>query len=184
MAKVARARVLAVVAVYVLLAGCDAGGKAAPPAPSPSASRAPERPAALAGGVCQLWDYPMVEGVLGVRFTVAVATQLDTTQTCLIQVDASDPSLALSASPTRADADVYAKTVVPKGATAVTGLGKAAYRIAVPPAGAGPAVEVGWLSPKGWLYVLRYTAPAGTPPADLAPLGDKLVELGKRLDPA
>jgi hypothetical protein len=73
--------------------------------------------------------------------------------------------------------------VPPKGAAPVDELGKVGYTVTLAPdAGAGPAVEVGWLSGNSRILVLRYRCPAATGPDDVGALSPKLVALAKKID--
>src|SRR5947207_5288759 len=131
-----------------MLSGCTgpaAGaprGVAAPPSPT-------REPAESAGGACLLLSYDEVAGAVGVDFAISAASSSGDTYTCVLrQVADPLPDLALSVSPTLADAGVFTKSVVPKGAATVTDLGKAGYSRTLPGSatGAGPGAEVGWLS--------------------------------------
>jgi hypothetical protein len=178
-----------VVAVTLGLAGagCAASAAGSPrtaaasPAPSPS-----RQPAEGAGGACQLVNYEQVSAALGVTFEVAAASSNGDTYTCVLQrVDHDLPDLSLAVSPTLADPTVFKATVVPKGAATFTDLGKIGYSMALPAAdGAGPGVEVGWLSGNQRLMSLRYRSPAGTAPDTAAALTPKLVALAKKIDQA
>ncbi len=176
----------AAVALGLSGAGCaaSAAGSARPVAsPSPSPSR---QPAEYSGGACQLMNYEQVSAALGVAFEVAAASSNGATYTCVLQrVDGGLPDLSLAVSPTLADPTVFKSTVVPKGAPTFNDLGKVGYSAAVPAAdGAGPGVEVGWLSGNQRLMSLRYRCPAGTDPAAAEALTPKLVALAKKIDQA
>jgi hypothetical protein len=131
-------------------------------------------------------NYEQVSAALGVAFEVAAASSNGDTYTCVLQRgDGGLPDLSLAVSPTLADPTVFKATVVPKGAPTLNDLGKVGYSVAVPAAdGAGPGVEVGWLSGNQRLMSLRYRGPAGTDPAAAAALTPKLVELAKKVDQA
>lgn len=161
-------------ALLVLLAagGCT---RAAAEPPRSVAPVATQWPASVAGGACQLLDYDGIADALGVRFDVAAASRQGSTNTCVVQRGEADrPDLVLAVTKTTADAAIFRSTMVPKGAQAVTGLGKAAYRARV----GGPGVEVGWLSGDGRLITLRFTAAPGKQPVAV----DALVALAKKVD--
>ncbi len=183
------ARRVAVILLGVLaLAGCGPtrGRAAQPSTPAtpqdaiPSMGNPP--PAASAGGACKLLDYASVARATGTRFNVAAAGDSGPADSCVLQLlDSRYPDLTLSVVPSKADAYVYARTVRPKGATRVSGLGDTGYSRTLPPVGAaGPAVEVGWLSDDGRIMSLRYTCALGGTPA--AGLTSGLVALAKRVD--
>ena len=67
------------------------------------------------------------------EFDIAAASQSGQTTTCVVQSEQADlPDLTLTISKTSADADVFKSDVVPdKGATAIKGLGLAAYQAPV-----------------------------------------------------
>lgn len=163
------------------LAGCAGpvadGG--APPTPSPR-----RVPAAVAGGACRFLDYDVIEKMIGARFDVAAAGETSDSFTCVLQsLSGSLPDLSLSITQTKADPSVFKDTVVPDDADSVSDLGKVGYSAAVPAkSGAGPGVEVGWLSGDRQVVVLRYRSPKGTATDDVAKLTDKLVDLAKTID--
>jgi hypothetical protein len=189
-----RSRVCALGVLALLLAGC--GGEAGAPAaagPAPSAASPtptgikPTRwPAALAGGACQLLDYAVVEGTIGIAFDVAAGGRQDATYTCVLQrTGVTVPDLSLAVSPTTATPTIFKSTVAPKGSAAVTGLGKAAYRAGLPAApkqNRGAGVEVGWLSGNNRIIVLRYTLPVDATSEAIAQVNTKLVELAAAVD--
>jgi len=183
-----RHRLFRLAAGIVLLcatAGCTSAAAGAPrTVPPPSSATRP--PAEYAGGACQLMDFDVVSAVLGVRFEVAGAGNVDDTYTCVLQrVDVRLPDLSLAVTPTVADTGIFHDKVIPKGATVLSDLGKLGYSRPVPASGdAGPGVEVGWLSGNQRLMVLRYRGPAGTAPGDVTALGPKLVDLAKKVDQA
>jgi hypothetical protein len=152
-------------------------------APTTPAS-ATRPPAALAGGACQLLDYDVVEAELGARFSLAASATNATTFTCELQpAGASEPDLSLAVTATLADETVFRNSVVPKGGTVLTDLGKIGYQVGVPAsAGVGPGLEVGWLSANQRLLVLRYHSADGTAAADVNALQPKLVELARKID--
>lgn len=171
----------ALVAVGAGTAGC---GRATA---NPHGANLPEPtkwPAGIAGGACQLLDYDVVTRIVGTTFDVSAAADQGDTNTCVLQQEgASFPDLTLAVSPTNADVAVFKSTVLPKNATPVSALGRTAYSRTVPASGgAGPGVEVGWLSGNGRLILLRYRCAPGTAAADLAALTPKIVDLGKDID--
>jgi hypothetical protein len=179
---------LAVLALLFTVTGCT-GAAAGPPRTPPSAHPAPSflpEPAEAAGGACQLVDFAQVTSTVGVEFAVSAASNSGDTYTCVLRrVETDLPDLSLSVTPTLADPTVFSKTVAPKGAAPVTGLGKVGYSRTVPAAGgAGPVAEIGWLSGNQRLMMLRYRTPAGTAPDDAAALLPKLVALAKQIDQA
>ncbi|MEN3306539.1 MAG: hypothetical protein V7603_2741 [Micromonosporaceae bacterium] len=175
--------VLLLGAVLVGLSGC--GGPAAGADRKPQAGPSPTRwPAATAGGACQLLDFDQIASVVGTSFDVAAASQTGATYTCVVeQTRAKLPDLSLSVTSTQADVGIFKSTVVPAGAAAVADLGKSGYSATVPPAaGAGPGVEVGWLSGNQRLITLRLRTPAGSTTAGTAALLPKLVTLARQID--
>jgi hypothetical protein len=167
--------------------GAGTGSGAGPSSSSDPASLKPSRwPAARAGGVCQSLDYGVVEQTLGLSFEVAAGGQQDATQTCVLQrAGVTVPDLTLAVTPTKVDPTIFRNTVMPKGASALTGLGKAAYQAPVAPApqsGRGPGAEVGWLSGNNRILVLRCTLPVEAPAEIATGLPAKLVELAKKVD--
>ena len=166
-------------ALATLTAGC--GGDATAD-PGPELTR--NWPAAVAGGACQLLDYDTIKATLGTRFDTAGAGQRGETYTCAVTAAGVEyPDLTLAVTATKADPVIFTATVVPSGSVAVTGLGRAAYRTRLDPAGkSGPRLEVGWLSGNQRLIVLRYSFPAKAPAADADALAPKLVELAKQID--
>jgi hypothetical protein len=149
------------------------------------ATASPARqPAALAGGACQLLDYDVIDAELGTRFAIAASAVSGATFTCALQpADAGEPDLSLAVTATEADPTVFRTTVVPKGATVIQDLGKIGYQAGIPAAGgAGPGIEVGWLSGNQRLMVLRYRGAAGAAVTDVNALLPKLVELARKVD--
>jgi hypothetical protein len=155
--------------------------------PRPTGAKEPAKPfrwpAATEGGACLLLDFEVVEQVIGASFDVAAKGQASETYSCVLQrAGAGTPDLTLAVSGTYADQAVFKATVAPKGSADVARLGLRAYSIAVPAAGgAGPGVEVGWLSGDNRLLVLRYRS-APKNPADPAALAPKMVELAHKVD--
>jgi hypothetical protein len=171
-------RIGGVLTTAVLLLSTAACTSDDPPEPRP----APQvRPASLAGGACLLIDFGTLERILGEHYTIAASAKNTTTNTCVVRTESAPvPEIALSVTPTQADAAVFAAVVKPKGAAAVAGLGKTGYQTttpAKPPA--GPLLEVGWLTGNARLLFLRWTMSAGSDPATAGP---KLIELAKELD--
>lgn len=178
-----------------LLSGC---GDDDPPAGNePGArsvavpARGAGRPAAsAAGGACQLLDFYAVEQFVGVTFEVAAAAQKDATTTCVLQRGgAAYPDLTLAVTPTTVAATAFKATAAPPGAGDVAALGQAAYQLVRPasgtdPAGPGPAVEIGWLSKKKQLMVVRYRLAGDKPQTDAQALAPQVIELAKFLEPA
>ena len=161
-------RVAGALTVLVLLAGCDDAGAQPPATPSTA-------PAAAAGGACQLLDFPVVNAKLGLDLAVAAAATQENTFTCVLQPPRrAPPDLVLSVSATTIGADIYTSAVQPKGATAVPGLGAAAYQLPLPATdGTGPGAEVGWLAGNKRIIQLSvHLAPGtadeqgGRPPAE------------------
>jgi hypothetical protein len=173
---------LATAGLLALGGGCDADAVTTGPEPTPFVLSV--EPAAKAGGACRMLDYAVIRQTTGVQFTVAVATTHRSTQTCVLQAGAeSRPDLTLSITPTTADSGVFAESMAPDGAQTLRGLGKAAYRITIPPRGDyGAGVEVGWLSADRRLFCLRFTFAAGQdrPAADA--LAPKLLALAKKVE--
>jgi hypothetical protein len=156
-------------------------------------------PAAAQSLVCGLVEFDQVASTLGLRFTVAGGARVGDTATCaLTQAGAPYPELTMSVTPTMADSLIFTFSVAPTGSTKVSGLGQAAYQLIFGPdvspstssptaaATTGPAgtgVEVGWLSERGDLDLLRYTVSPGTSPATLAAAAPRLVSLAQQIDP-
>lgn len=183
-----RTRVWAIT-VLLVLGGCGAhpaAGRGDVPAPPPTQLKPTRWPAALAGGACQLLDYQVVEETLGLTFDVAAGGRHEATHTCVLQKTGTTvPDLSLSVSPTTATPVVFRSAVAPKGAATVTGLGKAAYRAGVAPvpkSARGAGVEIGWLSGKNRILVLRCTLAPDAPPGAVAQITAKLVELAVRVE--
>ncbi|WP_432836384.1 hypothetical protein [Dactylosporangium sp. CA-092794] len=168
---------LAILAIALLVAGCDDAG-ASPAAQGSTA------PAASAGGACQLLDFGMVNAKLGLDLSVAAGASLDNTFTCVLQAKGvSYPDLVLAVSSTTIDADVFGDMIQPKNATAVQGLGVAGYQMPTPAAGkAGPGVEVGWLAGNKRIIELSLRFAPGTPDQRAADAVPKVVELAKLID--
>jgi hypothetical protein len=168
---------------FAAVAGC--GTAEAHPQPAAVTAPTPTRwPAAVAGGACYLLEYEIIEQVVGTSFDVAAASDTDETFTCVVQTKGeSFPDLTLAVTATDADAAVFKSTMQPKGAAPVAGLGKIGYTLTTPAGGgAGPGIEVGWLSGNGRIMVLRYRFPATTGAADAGALAPKMVALAKKVD--
>jgi hypothetical protein len=150
-----------------------------------SSTPVPTRPpAGAAGGACYLLEYEAIEQIVGTSFDVAAASAAGDTFTCALQTKSgSYPDLTLAVTAVNVDAAAFMSTVSPKRSAAVTALGKAGYSAVLSPgAGAGPGVEIGWLSGNNQLLVLRYRcAPAATS-GDVDAVNPKLVELAKKID--
>ncbi len=183
-----RQSALAVCAVLLpAVLGSTAACSANDSGPSAAVPIAPveQQPAAAAGGACILLDFGQIEEKLGVHFDVAAADAAGVTSTCVVQAEGSTrPDLVFSVlERTAADAGVFLATVKPEKGEQVDGLGAAAYRVVHPPVpGAGPAVEIGWLTKDQQAKTLLFTFPANPPAPDGEKLADRLVELGKALE--
>jgi hypothetical protein len=147
-------------------------------------------PAAAAGGACKLLDFFAVEQLIGVRFEIAASAQRDTTATCVLQKSGVGyPDLTLAVTPTTVAAAAFKAAAVPPGATDLPGLGQAAYRIVLPapaapdPAAPGPAVEIGWLTRKSQLMLVRYRLPHDRSQAEADGMVPKVTDLAEFLDP-
>lgn len=179
--------------VLLLLAGCGTSPAQTPragapgaAAPVPTALKPTRLPAAQAGGACQLLDYAVIEQMLGLVFDVAAGGRHDATYTCVLQPTAATvPDLSLAVTPSTATPVVFRSAVAPRGAAAVTGLGRAAYRAGVAPApkaGRGAGVEIGWLSTNNRILVLRCTLAPDAGAETVGHLSAKLVELAVKVD--
>lgn len=166
--------------------GAKANGAGANGAGASETAKA--RPAPLpvveAGGACELLTYEMIKDKIGVQFEVAAAAQKTGTLTCVVQRRGTEyPDLTLSVTGTTADQKFLGTALVPKGATAVTGLGTAAYSLTTAPVGAiGPGCEVGWLSSNQRLLVLRYRLATTGTTDEIAAAIPKMIELAKAVD--
>ncbi|MEU4156720.1 hypothetical protein [Actinoplanes sp. NPDC026670] len=174
-------------AVLFAVSGCS-GGSADEDAtivtPAAPAEDLAELPAASAGGACILWDYDFIEQMIGIRFAVAAADQIEDTSTCVVQtLSAPWPDLALSVvETTKANATIFLDTRMPEKATKLTGLGRAGYRLdSKATGGHGPTVEIGWLSEARQLQTLRFTFAKDATAADVKDMDKKLLELAKAL---
>jgi hypothetical protein len=121
---------------------------------------------------------------LGSNFDVAASADKTGSYTCVVQSSsASFPDLTLSITATDLDTTDFQSDVVPKSSTKVSGLGKAGYEIEHAAAnGAGPSIEVGWLSGNDRLIVMVY---AYAPDGQLDPaLVTKMDSLARTVDGA
>jgi hypothetical protein len=173
-------------AVLFAVSGCSspADDSATIVTPEAPAADLAEQPAASAGGACILWDYNFIEQMIGIRFAVAAADQVEDTSTCVVQtLSAAWPDLALSVvETTTANATIFLDTRMPEKATKLTGLGRAGYRLNTKASGGhGPTVEIGWLSEARQLQTLRFTFAKDATNADVKDMNAKLLELAKAL---
>jgi hypothetical protein len=173
-----------IAAVGVLFSGAGCGGPAGATSSDPPSAPASRQPAAVAGGACQLLDYDVVAAAIGTNFAVAASGTAGATFTCVLEPSQGTlPDLSLAVTATEADPYVFRSSVVPKGATVIEDLGKVGYRLPVAAGGgAGPGLEIGWLSANQRLMVLRYRGANGAAGADLDALVPKLVDLAKKID--
>lgn len=173
---------LPLVLAGVTLAGCDEE-RPAPRGPIPT-PRIVDLPASAAGGACQLLDYPTIEETTGTLFDVAAASTHRDSHSCVLRTEtAEQPELAFSVTATKADVEAFKAEMTPDGGKAVSGLGKAAYRLTLAPGkGYGAGVEVGWLSGDGRVLNLRYVFAAGEDRAAADAFAGKVVALAKKLD--
>lgn len=162
----------------------DSASSAPSPPTSPPATLPSPQPAALSGGACLLLDFDVIKAKLGTEFNIAAAATTSDTYSCVVQNSAaSHPDMVLSITTTDLSATEFKSDAQPSGATAVTKLGKIGYEIQdKPPAGAGPVIEVGWLSGNERLIVLRYTCAVGTSAADVKTLTAKMVTMARTVD--
>ncbi|HEX6872475.1 MAG TPA: hypothetical protein VF163_15365 [Micromonosporaceae bacterium] len=160
-----------------LLSGCDRDAAA-------DAGRRP--PAAAAGAACQLIEYDLVANILGTRFDTAGGARKDATLTCaLTQAEQPYPDLTLAVTASTASEVIFKATVEPSGSLPVKALGRTAYRLFPEPVrGGGPAVELGWLSAKNRIFVLRYTFPAEATDEQAQQLFPKMLTLARTIDKA
>ncbi|GAA1855287.1 hypothetical protein [Asanoa iriomotensis] len=171
-------------AAVTLVAATTAGCADDPPPQSVTTPLRTNFPAAMAGGACVYFDYATIEKTLGVRFDIAAPSQSGQTTTCVVQPDQSDlPDLALTITKTTADAEIFKSDVIPdKGATAIKGLGLAAYQAPVAATKTtGPGLEVCWLTKDKRLMSLRFTGVRDSP-APPKTLGPQLVALAKHVE--
>lgn len=169
-----------VAVLALVLTGCGRDAAADP-------GRTSQWPAGAAGAVCQLIEYDTVAERLGVRFDTAGGAEKDGTATCALTRQGDEyPYLTLAMTPTEADEVIFVATIQPSGSTRLKGLGLIAYRldVAAPSGGkAGPAVELGWLSARARLMLMRYAFEPGASRADVDALVPKLVGLAKQTEP-
>jgi hypothetical protein len=78
-------------------------------------------------------------------------------------------------------ARTFRESYVPGGATALDGIGQAAYR-AVTRSGGVPRVEIGWLSGSRSVLTLAYTFAADENPNLTGQVTERLIVLGKGVD--
>jgi hypothetical protein len=168
-----------VVLVFALAtAGCDEDASADPGAGG--------WPIGAAGRACQLLEYATVEAALGTTFDTAGGASVESTYTCVLTRDGAElPDLTLAVSPSSIDELIFTTTVNPSGSAPVVGLGRIAYSLPRPAAGAqGPGVEIGWLSASGRLMMLRYTFAPDAQAEVVTAMGPRLVEFAKQIDAA
>lgn len=129
-------------------------------------------------------DYPSIEETTGVRFDVSAAGKHRDSSTCVLRSETAErPELALAVTKTSVDAAVFKEELTPRGGKAVSGLGKAAYRVTLAPGKEhGAGVEVGWLTSDGQMISLRYVFPAGEDRAAADAFAAKVVALAKTID--
>jgi hypothetical protein len=179
-----RSRLIAVALLLIAVAGCDKKDKGAAEGALPPVDFV-EQPAASAGGACILWDYAFIKSKIGIKFEVAASDQVDDTSTCVVQTVAADyPDLALSVvESTQADAKLFNSELKPAKSTAISGLGKAGYRLNTAASGThGPVIELGWLSEAKQLQTLRFTFAKTAKAADVTAMNTKLLALAKAMD--
>lgn len=157
----------------------------ASPSPSPVEPypEVPRPPAAEAGGVCTVFDYDVVEQIVGFRFEVAAASTHDKTRSCLLRPAQEPlPDLMLSISDTKASASVFADDVAPVGAKEIPDFAKAAYWIPIKPdpdTGYGAGLEVNWITADPTQLSLRWTFAPGDDEQSAVELAPKMVELAR-----
>jgi hypothetical protein len=181
--SIVAARLLFLGAALTLAAAAAGCSEDPPPARVPTPVTI-NYPAKTAGGACVLFDYETIKKVIGAEFDVAAASQSGQTTTCVVQSEqASLPDLTLTISKTSADADIFKSDVIPdKGATAIKGLGLAAYQAPVAAAkDAGAGLEICWLTKDKRLMSLRFTGALDSP-APPKELAGKLVTLAKQVE--
>lgn len=181
------AALLAAGCVLATLTACGTKAANAGPTPTHAAAPAPTRsvaPAGDAGGACQLLDYEDIQETLGDEFSIAAASQVNTTFTCVTQAAGKTlPDLTLAVTSTTADETAFKTTVQPKTATPVPGLGKVAFQSPIPATPTtGPGVDVGWLAGNARLIDLRLRLPLTATPTDVAAAAPRLIALAKRID--
>jgi hypothetical protein len=166
---------LALLAAALLAGGCGNDASADPG----------EWPPSAAGGACPLLDYDAVAERLGTRFDTAGGGRAGKTQTCALTQKGRDyPDLTLAVTPSKANEDIFEASIRPDGAVTVRDLGRVAYRLSVrADLRDGPAVEVGWLSAKKQIMILRYTFPPGTAQQVANDLVPGLIALAGQLGP-
>ncbi len=171
------------------LAGCKMTNAAASaPIVTPSISLAPPVPsapgAAMAGGACLLLDFGTINSDLGSSFDTAGAADKTGTYTCVVQAGVDRrPNLTLSITATTLTTTDFTANIVPSGTKPVPQLGKIGYLEHLKPAaGAGPAIEVGWLSGNGRLIIMRYSLANSATDADATAAEAGMTALAKTVD--
>lgn len=159
----------------VLLSACEE---------NPSAPAAAGWPPGAAGLACNYVEYDRVADTLGVRFDTAGGARKDNTHSCaLTQAGGEYPDLVLSITATNIDNVIFQATVAPSGSTLIKGVGRIAYQLEVAAAGKrGPGIEVGWLSVRGRLMVVRFTFGAKATADEVDEFTPKLVALAKQIE--
>lgn len=181
--RIGRAMLVAVLLpVLGLTAACDDGSANAADTPAPAAPK----PLAEVGGACVLLDYSLIKNLLGVDLGRAAAGKQGAAQSCAVQpTTGAYPDLVLSVTKSGINEAAFTGTVQPNGAIALPQLGRAAYIVAILPVnGAGPGVEVGWLSANGQLLMLRYRLDPSKPTDALAETSNQVVLMAKEIDQA
>lgn len=168
--------------------GAPAASSSSSAAPAPSAVASPSapapEPASLAGGACLLLDYGVINKTLGTNFDVAASADKSDSYTCVVQSStASYPDLTLAITATDLTVSDFQSDVAPKGSKKVSNLGKVGYEVEHDAtSGAGPSIEVGWLSGNERLIVMTFAyAKGATADADMV---SKLDDLARSVDAA
>ncbi len=176
--------------LVVLSGGCDGrdSGSAPSGARDRAAAAATHLPAEAAGGACQLLNFDSVRAATGLSFAVAASSGAGSTFSCVLQTEgARYPDLRLTTTGTSADETVFKTAVQPRGAAALSGLGKVAYSATSGPdaqAGSGPTAEICWLSHNGRLLRLRATLGADAQPNAASAIVPKLAAMAKSIEAA
>jgi hypothetical protein len=149
------------------------------------------QPAATAGRACQLIEYDIVSGALGTQFDTAGGAQQGDTYSCVLGMQGHPyPDLTFAMSPTTVSPLLYSVSIAPAGSTAVDQLGVSAYQLIVPPGTAadgtasGQGLELGWLSARQVMLLLRYTFPADAGQPEIEKIATGLIALAKQIDEA
>ena len=168
-----------VVGIALLNAACDEQATAAPKQNS-------EWPAGAAGIACQLLEYDAVAAKLGTKFDTAGGFKQGNTLTCAVtQKDKASPFLTVALTPSTIDSVVFSESVKPQGAYSMPDLGVIAYRLTLPATdGAGPGLEIVWLSETSRLVTLRYGFPPSTAPEEIDAMTPKLLSLAQEVEAA